>query len=149
MKFTTRKDANIPAERLFEAVNDFDRLERIIRRRKAQITRIDPETDEVTAWNVAFDWRGRRRELRFAVTEQTPHETLRLEGAIEAFDLAMTITFVALTTLRSRVIAEVEARPRTMKARLIMQTAKLSKGKLDKRYAQNIAAFVDQLTEGY
>lgn len=149
MKFTTRKDTNIAADKLFDAVNDFDRLERIIKRRKAQVTRIPPESGEIHAWNVAFDWRGRRRELRFAVTDQAPHETLSLHGNIESFDLEMQITFVALTRSRSRVISEVNARPRSMKARLILQSAKLTKGKLDKRYAQNIATFVDQLIEGY
>lgn len=148
MKFSTRIDEDLPAERLFESIGNFDALERMLIGRGASVARIDParEPGIGMGWNIGFDWRGRARQLRLAVTRFDHPEQLSMVGRSEALDLAVNATVVALSRVRSRLIFETEVRPRNMKARLMLQTAKLGKAQLDRRYHRRIRDFVEQMS---
>lgn len=43
MKFSTRIDTDLPAEKLFEAIGDFDALERMLIGKGASVSLIDPK----------------------------------------------------------------------------------------------------------
>ncbi len=147
MKFSTRIDTDLPADQLFDAVGNFDALERMLIGRGASVTRIDPAVEPGTGlgWNIGFDWRGKPRQLRLTVTRFDRPEQVRLSGRSDALDLTMNATVIALSRTRSRLIFETEIKPRNMKARLMLQTAKLGKSQLDRRYQQRIEEFVAQL----
>lgn len=147
MKFSTRIDTDLPAEKLFEAIGDFDALERMLIGRGASVSRIDPaqEPGITMGWNVGFDWRGRRRDLRLAVTRFDRPEQMSMAGRSNALDLLVNATVVALSRVKSRLIFETEVKPRNMKARLMLQTAKLGKGQLDRRFQRRVEEFVNQM----
>ncbi|WP_265500453.1 hypothetical protein [Paracoccus beibuensis] len=148
MKFSTRLDGELPADKLFAAIGNFDAMERLLIGRGASVARIDPaqEPGIGMGWNIGFDWRGRARSLRLAVTRFDRPELLTMVGRSEAVDVAVNATVVALSRARSRLIFETEVRPRNMKARLMLQTAKLGKAQLDRRYQNRIREFVDQMS---
>lgn len=145
MKFSTRLDSNLSAEKVFDRVSDFTRLERIMVRRGASVKRLSPA--EVPgagmAWDIGFSWRGRERTLRLEVTRFDRPVRISLAGGASSFQLTSNLSVIALSKSRSRLMVECDLRPKTMKARLLIQTAKLSKGLLDKRYARA----VDQIFE--
>ncbi|MFC0200260.1 hypothetical protein [Paracoccus rhizosphaerae] len=148
MKFSTRIDGDLPAEKMFQAIGDFTALERLLIGRGASVARIDParEPGIGMGWNIGFDWRGRARSLRLAVTRFDRPELVTMVGRSEAIDVAVNATVVALSRAKSRLIFETEVRPRNMKARLMLQTAKLGKAQLDRRYHRRIREFVDQMS---
>lgn len=148
MKFSTRHDTDIPAESLFAAVSDFYRIERMMLRRGVSVERVDHlvQPSVGNAWNLSFDLRGKPRTLAFAVSECEPPEKLVLLGRSDQFDLAITMTVVALSPTKSRLIFEADVQPRGMKARLTLQTAKLGKGQLDRKFALRIAEYVSDIT---
>lgn len=147
MKFSTRKDADIPAERLFAAITDFPRLERMLMRRGIAVARIDPaqEPGPCMAWRIGFDWRGRRRDLGLDVTRFDRPERVTIAGLSDPFDLVIDMTVVALSRTRSRLIFETDLRPRNMRSRLMLQTAKLGKAQLDRRFARRIGEFMGEV----
>ncbi|MDN3711301.1 hypothetical protein QWZ10_04640 [Paracoccus cavernae] len=51
MKFSTRQDTELAAEQLFNVVSDFDRIERIMLRRGAEVRRIDPRASRGPEWH--------------------------------------------------------------------------------------------------
>ena len=73
----------------------------------------------------------------------TAHITL--DGHSDQFDLSISMTVVALSRVKSRLLFETEVRARNMRARLLLQTAKLGKTQLDRKYDQRIADFVAHL----
>lgn len=148
MKFSTRVDTDLTAPALFDALARFDALERMLIGRGAAVQRIDPSTEPGTGmgWNIGFDWRGKARRLRLAVTRFDRPEQLRMAGRSDALDLTVIATTVALSRERSRVIFETEIKPRNMKARLMLQTAKLGKAQMDRRYQRRIEEFVQHMT---
>ncbi|MDO6668603.1 SRPBCC family protein [Paracoccus sp. 1_MG-2023] len=145
MKFSTRIDRHVPAEQLFDAIGDFDALERTLISRGASVMRIDPAKDPGTAkgWQIGFDWRGRPRMMKLVVTRYDRPEALAMQGRSDALDLTVNATVVALNRAKSRLIFELEVRPRNMKARLMLQTAKLGKAQLDKRFERRIGEYLD------
>lgn len=141
MKFSTRHDTDLSAESLFDLVGDFDRLERLMTRRGATVRRVDPASEPGTgmAWLINFDWRGKSRHLRLHVTRFDRPENINMEGISDMFEVTLDITVIALTRTRSRLQFEVDVRPRSMKARLLLQTAKLGKSQLDRKFALRVA----------
>ena len=147
MKFSTRRDINLAAEGLFRAATNFHAIERLLVRRGATVRRLDKLAAPGVGmrWLIGFDWRGRERELTVELTQLDAPEVAVLQGRSEQFDLTIRMTVVALTREKSRLIFETEAHPRGMKARLLLQTAKLGKAQLDRKFAQRIGQVVDQL----
>ena len=147
MKFSTRTDTDLPAEQLFAAVGDFDALERMLIGRGASVSRIDPSQEPgiTMGWNIGFDWRGRQRNLHLGVVRFDRPERITMDGRSKALDIRVNATVVALSRVKSRLIFEVEMKPRNMKARLMIQTAKLGKGQLDRRFERRVEEFVNQM----
>ncbi len=150
MKFSTRQDTDLSAQELFQAVSNFSAIERMMSRRGAGLRRMDSLSQPGAGmnWLISFDWRGRRRELSMELIRYEPSEILEFSGQSDQFGLALNMTVVALTKSKSRFIFEADVTPRSMKSRLILQTAKLGKSQLDKRFAAGIADFVTSLTTG-
>ncbi|SIS85334.1 SRPBCC family protein [Paracoccus saliphilus] len=147
MKFSTRIDAEMSAPQLFDKVNDFNRLEQLLIQRGASVSRIDPADEPGTGmgWNIAFDWRGRERTLRLEVVRYDRPERVIMTGLSEALELSIDSTVIALSQTRSRLVYETDIRPRNMRARLMLQTAKLGKARLDRRFETRIKELVGEL----
>ncbi|WP_295043228.1 hypothetical protein [uncultured Paracoccus sp.] len=147
MKFSTRVDTDSSSADLFDLIGDFSRSERALTARGAHVRRIDPSQEPGTGlgWIIDFNWRGQRRTMRLDVTRFDRPSHITLDGRSDQFDLAINMTVVALSRVKSRLLFETEIRPRTMRARLLLQTAKLGKSQLDRKYAQRIADFLAHL----
>lgn len=147
MRFSTRIDTDIPAPDLFDILSDFSRSERALGARGVTVRRIDPaqEPGSSLGWTIDFDWRGQRRTLRLDVTRFDRPSHVTMGGHSDQFDLSVNISVVALSRIRSRLLFETEIRPRTLRARLLIQTARFGKAQLDRQYARRIADFVAHL----
>lgn len=147
MKFSTRIDTRIAAAELFDIAGDFTRMERALRARGVQVRRIDAAQDPGAGlgWEIGFDWRGQTRSLRLDVTRFDRPSRVALEGRSDLFDLNIDMTVVALSRTTSRLLFETGLRPRGMRARLLLQTARLGKAQLDRKYDQRIADFMTHL----
>lgn len=148
MKFSTRIDIDRPAGDLFDTVANFDRIEHMLSRRGAAVARIDPAQDPGNGigWDIGFDWRGQARQLRLVVTRHNRPDRMSMTGQSDSLDVEIDATVVALGRARSRLLFETELRPRNMRARLMMQTAKLAKPQLDQRYARRVADYLGDLS---
>lgn len=147
MKFSTRLDRDLPADQLFDAISDLQRIERLLMRRGVQVQRIDPGEPAAAeyGWDLTFDWRGKERRLQLIPTQLDRPERISMRGSSESLDLALDVTVVALSRQRSRLIFETEIRPRNMRARLMIQTAKLGKAQLDRRFERRIQDLVEAM----
>lgn len=145
MQLDTRHDVDMPAEALFDGIADFDRLERLLIRRGAKVRRVAPAAGSPMAWDLQFNWRGRLRDMRLAVTRYDRPSTIHMQGVSDAFSVALTADVVALSRTRSRLIVNVDVEPRTLKARLIVQTAKLTRTNLNRKFSDRVADYIASL----
>ena len=143
MQFSHRIDKDLPADTLFDAASDFNRIERMLLRRGVSVTRVGEVADAAQAWDIAFDWRGQRREVRLVLVQFDRPEKMVLTGRSDPFDLKINLSVVALSRQKSRLSFVMEAKPRNMRARLTIQTAKLGRAQLNRKFAKKISSFVD------
>lgn len=151
MKFTTREDVEAPIDRAFDMMCDFDGYERAAMRRGAEVRRTDSLSSPGVGmcWAAAFDMRGKRREVEIEMTcFDTPNElgvfttTSGLEGTGK-------IELLALSRNRTRVSVEFEIKPTNLSARLLVQSLKLAKASLTKRFKLRAAQYAKGLEDRY
>ncbi|MDO5529243.1 MAG: SRPBCC family protein [Paracoccus sp. (in: a-proteobacteria)] len=143
MKFSTRQDRDIPAAQMFDAVADFDRIERMLLRRGIETRRRAAGGDERAGWDVAFDWRGSRREVKLDLVQFDRPERIALDGRSQPLDMEVVMSVIPLAKAKSRLTFELDVRPRNMRARLMLQTAKLGKAALQRKFNKRIGEFLD------
>ncbi|QRZ13900.1 SRPBCC family protein [Paracoccus methylovorus] len=150
MKFSTRRDIDLGAEALFRAVSDFNSIERLFVRRGASVCRLDDLDAPGVGmrWLIGFNWRGQHREITAELAQLDVPEVVVITGNAEQFDLMIRVTVVALTPEKSRLIFETEVHPRSMKARLLLQTAKLGKAQLDRKFTKKVGEFIAHIASG-
>ena len=68
-------------------------------------------------------------------------EWLEYEGTSQGFHLILTLQLMALAKGRTRLSTGFEVKPRTLGARLLVQSAKLGRGNLERRYDERVKAF--------
>ena len=151
MIFTTKEDIEAPIDAVFRAVSNFNAFERSALRRGARVQRVDRKTHPSTsiAWDVGFSFRGKRRDMLIELTEyDTPNRILAqsLSGGLEG---EVSVDLVALSKNRTRMAIEIEVKPKTLSARLMVQSMRLAKGKLTKRYRLKVAGFANDIEDKY
>lgn len=142
MKFTSRVDIAAPAEVVFARITDVAAHERLARRKGVSLTRIDTlaEPGVGMSWQAEVPFRGRLREIEARITRFQPPESLSYEGDAQGFEFRTDIEVVALSKTRSRLHVTLEVKPRTLGARLLLQSAKLGRSSLEKKLDDRIAS---------
>lgn len=151
MKLSTREDIEAPIDHVFAQVSDFEALERSALRRGAEVQRIDAlaRPGPGMAWDSRFDLRGKRREMRLELTEYDPPNALRFAARSTGAEGEMLVDLVALSRGRTRMAFEIEIRPLTLAARLMVQSLKLAKGNVAKRFEMRVATYARDIEDRY
>ncbi|MEE9428201.1 MAG: SRPBCC family protein [Paracoccaceae bacterium] len=151
MKFSTRQDIEAPIEFVFDRTADFDALERQALRRGIEVDRADNLNCNGCGmqWNVRFPFRGKSRKAKGELTEyDVPNSYLiqSVSGGVEAdFD----VEFLPLSRGRTRVIVGLQLSPKSLSAKLLVQSLKLVKSSLDERFANRIKQFASDIQNRY
>ncbi|MFY0692884.1 MAG: SRPBCC family protein [Paracoccaceae bacterium] len=151
MKFATREDIEAPIERVFAMLSEFETFERAALRRGADVTR-DFEGDRLelgSAWNAKAKIRGKQRVLRVELTRFDPSTTMVFHVGSDGFEAEFLVDLVALSRNRTRMQIELDVRPRSLPARLLMQSAKLARNSLNRRFKTRVRTFAQDLEQRY
>ncbi len=147
MKLSTREDIAAPAEAVFAAASDFAAFERAALRRGAEVSRayLGARPGVGMAWSIRFPVRGRMRRLVCTLDHFDPPNALvcRIDGS--GFGGAMTVNLVALSRGRTRLAVQLEIRPLTIAARLMVQAARLNRGAHARRFEERVQRFAARI----
>ncbi|MDF1855104.1 SRPBCC family protein [Pseudooceanicola sp.] len=143
MKFVAKEDIEAPIEFVFDDVSDFESFQRSAMRRGAEITRTDSlsEVGVGMSWDVAFDLRGRRREMAVKLVEFEKPTEMRFEAESPSLNVDCWIELIALSRKRTRIKLHLELKPQNLSARLLVQSLKLAKTNLTKRLQLKVADY--------
>lgn len=151
MQFTSKENIEVPIEQVFEMLTDFERHERSAMRRGAEVTR----TDRLSApgvgvgWDLVFDFRGKRRQMHLEVTEfDRPYE-MTLEARLQGVESTIQLQLVALSKTLTRLNVSTDVRPKTLSARLLVQSLKLAKSNITKRFDKRMATTARDMEDRY
>jgi hypothetical protein len=143
MKLSASEDIEAPLDRVFAEISDFGAIERQALRRGAEVRR----TDTLSApgaglkWHAAFRFRGKPREADIVMTEYTPPDRMVFHCVTGGLHTHTVIDLVALSRSRTRIALHSTLDPKTLSARLLVQSLKLAKGGIDKRFRKRMASF--------
>ncbi len=151
MKLSTRHDIEAPLDHVYAAMTDVDRWETAAMRRGADVARTDKlgRFDVGAAWTVDFVFRGKARKLSMRVQSVDAPSRITLVGNGPTLDGSVAIDLLALSPRRTRVIVGTELKPRTLGARLMLQSLKLAKARVERRYDQRITTILTDIEERY
>jgi len=149
MKLATREDISAPIEAVFEQLSDFDGFERAALRRGAEVARTDDLASPGAGmtWRTSFDYRGRERRATIELTDYKPPEAIRADVHGASVEIAVVIDLVAMSRNRTRMNFSIDARPRTLPARLMIQSLKLARQSVLKRFRHRIGEFAATIEE--
>ncbi|KIN62400.1 DNA polymerase III subunits gamma and tau [Sulfitobacter noctilucicola] len=151
MKFSTNEDIEAPIDAVFEMLCDFEGFERSAMRRGAEVQRVDrlPKPGVGMTWQARFDLRGKRREMELEmVTFDRPNEIV-LESTSPGMLGTTSFELIGLSRSRTRVRVELEIKPLTLSTRLLVQSLKLAKNSLTKKFKLRIAEYAKGMEDRY
>jgi hypothetical protein len=151
MKFSTREDIEAPIEHVFARVTDFQNFERQALRRGADVQRIDSGLvpTEGSAWQFAFKFRGKDRKMKATVAKLDAPNSAKFETIASGIHGMSTIELVALSLNRTRISIEIDLTPQGLSARLLLQSLKLAKTNLSRKFKLRVAEFAEDVEEGF
>ena len=143
MKFSSKEDIEAPIEDVFALLSEFETYERSAIRRGIDVQRMtDISTPRAgITWHVQFNLRGKKRELDLVMAEYDRPNTMRIDARSTGLDGYMSLDLLALSQKRTRMAVALELKPKTLSARLLVQSFKLAKSNLTKRFKLRVAEF--------
>lgn len=151
MKFSTNEDIEAPIDAVFDMFCDFESFERSAMRRGAEVQRVDNMAVPGVGmtWRAAFEMRGKPRQIELEmVTFDRPHEIV-LESTSPGMLGTTEFEMIALSRNRTRVKVELEIKPLNLSARLLVQSLKLAKNSLSKKFKLRVAEYARGMEDRY
>ena len=147
MKIALKHDVALTAGQAFAAATDFAEHERAARRRGVQVTRTDrlPAPGPGAAWNIVFRLRGRERQMETTLTALDPPRQAVFGGSSQHLTIALVFAVVPLARDRSRLLADLDLRPRTLRGRVMIQSARLARGRIERTLRARFEQFAEAL----
>ena len=149
MQFSSKEDIEAPIAEVFALLSEFESFERSAIRRGIEVQRIDAGAapSEGAAWDTRFDLRGKRREMRVELVRYDPPNAMHYAAVSQGVEAMMTLDLLALSQRRTRVAIVLNLKPKTLAARLMIQSLRLGKATLTKRFKLRIAEFAKSMEE--
>lgn len=149
MQFNSKEDIEAPIEAVFTAIQDFETFERGAMRRGAEVSRIDSLKNQGlgSAWAARFEMRGRRRDVEIKITHFERPSGYTASFQSQGMEGDFIIELVALSKNRTRMSISMELKPKTLSARLLVQSLKLAKTNLTKRFQMRVAEYSRDLED--
>ncbi|WP_321365119.1 SRPBCC family protein [uncultured Celeribacter sp.] len=151
MKFSTRQDIEAPAEFVFEHITDFDGLERQAMRRGIDVKRkaATQPRDVGAGWTLKVPFRGKLRDLFAEIVEFDAPNIIVATAVSGGLNMELKTELVPLSPQRTRVTFGYDVRPKTLSARILVQSVKFAKATLQKRFEKRIQSYCEHLSEQY
>lgn len=152
MKFSARQDIDAPAAYVFAAFSDFEAWERAGMRRGAQIVRTDSLGSHIGSgltWQVKFSFRSKMRVVDLQLERIVAPQQLEFSAQSPAMEASLVIEIAEMSALRSRIHVVSDVTPRTLTAKLFIQSLRLARAKADRKYALRISEIATDITARY
>ena len=149
MKLSTRYDLDLAASEIFADFCDTKRWERAAILRGASVRRSDQGSTaaEGATWQIVTPIKGKPRDITLTLTKLRHPELLIFNSTAKLLSGEGTIHLTALSPDRTRVSFGLEVTPNTLPARLMLQSARLAKSRIEKRFTARVRAILAEIGE--
>lgn len=151
MKFSTRQDIEAPAHFVFAQLTDFQSIEKQALRRGIEVKRKDDsQVNGVgAAWEAKVPFRGKWRDLHAEISQYEAPEELVAQARSGGLDMTISMELVPLSPKRTRLIVGFDVRPKTISARILVQSVKFAKTSLQRRFDKRVLKLSGTIAERF
>ena len=151
MKLAARYDIEAPVDFAYRAVTDFEAWQHLAAQRGASVTRKDPPggPGQGSEWQVSFPFRAKTRNATLHLVTASPTSQMTVSASSKLVDGEVTVELLNLGANRTRIEVRLEARPKTLAARIYVQTLRLARKKLEANFSKRVAQFAADLEDSY
>lgn len=149
MKLTSKKDIEGSIDKVWAAMSDFEAWERAAMRRGAEVSRTDtlPRPAVGMAWLTRFIYRGKERKVEVKLTEMSPRTLLGFDAKSSVVEAETRIELIEMSAKRTRIHVSMEVKPRSLGARLFMQSLRLARTKVDRKFDSRIDKLAKEMEQ--
>ena len=138
MRFAAKEDIAAPIDAVYAVLSDLEAFEKLALRKGVDLRRGEAGTEPGGRWDLRFRLRGRQRHVKVTLLALQPTSGMRFSGQSPNLDLTLAVSLIDLSRQRTRISVELEVLPRTLAARIVLQSARLSKARLTRRFHKRI-----------
>ena len=151
MKFRETLDVNVPAEFAFSELSDHETIERLAMQRGVAIRRTDrlSKPGPGMSWRADWEWGGRKRRTNITLTRREPPKRIVVETETAGVAGRLETEVVPMTAESCRLIIESEVRAVTFAAKVVLQTIKLARGRIERAVGERIGQLSARLEARY
>jgi hypothetical protein len=151
MKLTAKSDIEAPLAYLYASISDTVAWEREAVRRGVEIERPGdmPLAGVGAGWLVKVPFRGRLRKFQLRIDSMVPDESLEFSLDGQAMTGAGQLDTKSLSARRSRLRVTVEVKPKTLAARLFLNTLRLARRQVEARFEKRLGQFAARIEDRY
>lgn len=151
MKLTAKCDIEVPASFAFACLTDFATWERDAARRGAEVERPAdmPMTGLGAGWRIRFPFRGKMRKVLVRLESLTQDSEATFSMDSPAMEGTTAVDVLTLSPRRTRLRVSVTVRPKTLAARLFLNTLRLAKGRVQTKFDMRIRQLGGMIEDRY
>lgn len=151
MRFATKQDIEAPVADVFRIISDFETWERAAMRRGAEVARVDKLRSVAAGmrWAAKFSYRSKPRTMELELTQIDEPNLLRFAGISQAIEGVVSIDLMELGAKRTRMHVVLEVSPRSLTARLFLQSLRLARARIDRKFDQRAAQLAGEIEARY
>ncbi|SFI94435.1 SRPBCC family protein [Jannaschia pohangensis] len=142
MKFVATEDIAAPIDVVWARVSDLEGFEARARDRVTGLVRTPPgPAAQGSKWTGRAEVMGKTREVTVTAEALDAPNRLMAAAATDGMDVTIDVVLESLAPARTRLTVTTEAKAKTLTARLMLQSAKLARQAMAKRYKARVANF--------
>ncbi len=151
MKLTAKTDLEVPAAAVFASLIDHPAWEREAIRNGVEVERPagTPATGVGAEWRIRGHFRGKPRKVQVKIEELTQDQRIALGLDSPSIEGTTRLEIMVLSPRRSRVRVDLEIKPKTLAARLFINTMRLAKGRVQARFEKGLGRLGARIKDRY
>lgn len=151
MKLTAKTDLEVPAAAVFATLIDNAAWEREAIRNGVEVERPagTPAMGVGAEWRIRGHFRGKARKIQLRIEEMTPSQRLAMGIDSPSVEGVTRLEVMVLSPRRSRLRVDLEVKPKTLAARLFINTMRLAKGRVQARFEKGLGRLGARIKERY
>lgn len=155
MKLTAKSDIEVPLAFAYQCITDFESWERVALRRGAEVARTSGASAGAsgdgtgTIWRIRFPFRGKIRSASVTLAELIREQSVAFSMGSPSMDGQSLIELQALSPRRTRIKVTAEAKPKTLAARLFINTLRLARGRVSRKFEARVDQVGADITDRY
>ena len=145
LELSAREDVQIPVDELFARASRFGKFAQQARRNGAKVRKLEPgEADSGPSWEVHYPFGGTQRRFTLELVERRAPQCLRFAIHSRSIEGEFTVHLHALDAARSAVEARLAVSPRSAKARIVLHSMRLTRGRMERRFAERLRTLLQR-----